>query len=106
MPELNLGTKFECFSCGTRFYDLGKAEAICPKCGANQKDSDRAESASASAAARKRRKVEPKPVEIDDEPIEEIAADEEIAVGEVELEDLGGGEAAEEEEEEDVDDEA
>ena len=105
MPELNLGNKFECFSCSTRFYDLGKSEAICPKCGANQKDSDRAEHASTTTAARKRRKAEPpKPVEIDDEPIEEIAADEEIAVGEVELEDLGG-DAVVEEEEEDVDDE-
>lgn len=104
MPELNLGNKFECYSCGTRFYDLGKSEAICPKCGANQKDSDRAESASTSTAARKRRKAEPpKPVEIDDEPLEEIAGDDEIAVPEVELDDLGG--AAEEEEEEDDADE-
>ena len=104
MPELNLGNKFECFSCGTRFYDLGKSEAICPKCGANQKDSDRAQSVSTTQAARKRRKAEPpKPVEIDDEPIEDIAAaDEEIAVGEVELEDLGDAE----EEEEEEDDEA
>jgi Protein of unknown function (FYDLN_acid) len=43
MPEIKLGTKFGCFSCGTKFYDLGKREAICPKCCANQKDSVRAE---------------------------------------------------------------
>lgn len=36
MPDL--GKKFECFNCKTKFYDLGKPEAICPKCGANQKD--------------------------------------------------------------------
>ncbi len=36
MPDL--GKKYECFSCGTKFYNLGKPEAICPKCGANQKD--------------------------------------------------------------------
>lgn len=36
MPDL--GKKFECYSCGTKFYNLGKPEAICPKCGANQKD--------------------------------------------------------------------
>ena len=34
MPDL--GTKHECSSCGTRFYDLGKDEPICPKCGLNQ----------------------------------------------------------------------
>ncbi|MDQ2871423.1 MAG: FYDLN acid domain-containing protein [Acidobacteriota bacterium] len=36
MPDL--GKKFECFNCRTKFYNLGKPEAICPKCGANQKD--------------------------------------------------------------------
>ena len=38
MPELKLGTKYDCYNCGTKFYDLGKPEPICPKCGANQKD--------------------------------------------------------------------
>jgi len=36
MPDL--GKKYECFNCGTKFYNLGKPEAICPKCGANQKN--------------------------------------------------------------------
>ena len=36
MPDL--GKKYECFNCRTKFYSLGKPEAICPKCGANQKD--------------------------------------------------------------------
>ena len=31
MPEL--GTKFECAECGTKFYDLGSPGAVCPKCG-------------------------------------------------------------------------
>jgi uncharacterized protein (TIGR02300 family) len=31
MPEL--GIKFECGECGTKFYDLGKPAAVCPKCG-------------------------------------------------------------------------
>jgi uncharacterized protein (TIGR02300 family) len=31
MPEL--GTKFECAECGTKFYDLGNPAAVCPKCG-------------------------------------------------------------------------
>jgi hypothetical protein len=36
MPDL--GKKFECYNCGTKFYNLGRPEAICPKCGANQKN--------------------------------------------------------------------
>ena len=35
MPEL--GKKYECAECGTKFYDLGKPEPICPKCGTNQR---------------------------------------------------------------------
>ena len=33
----NLGKKFTCFQCSAKFYDFGKSEALCPKCGANQK---------------------------------------------------------------------
>ena len=28
-----LGTKYECAECGTKFYDLGNPAAVCPKCG-------------------------------------------------------------------------
>ncbi len=31
-----LGNKWECFSCGAKFYDLNKPEPLCPKCEANQ----------------------------------------------------------------------
>ncbi|MEE2663689.1 MAG: FYDLN acid domain-containing protein, partial [Myxococcota bacterium] len=36
-----LGTKWECFACGAKFYDLRKEEAICPKCETNQADRPR-----------------------------------------------------------------
>jgi len=29
---VNLGTKRSCTGCGTKFYDLGKSEIVCPKC--------------------------------------------------------------------------
>jgi hypothetical protein len=35
-----LGTKHECPSCGTKYYDLGKAQAPCPKCGATGEDGE------------------------------------------------------------------
>jgi hypothetical protein len=40
MPEL--GRKYTCYSCHTKFYDLGKPEPLCPKCGADQRDADEA----------------------------------------------------------------
>lgn len=40
MSKTKLGTKYECYSCSTKFYDLGKAQAICPNCGADQQNPD------------------------------------------------------------------
>ena len=99
MPELKLGSKHECFSCGTKFYDLGKSEVVCPKCGANQKDAVTADSAAASQSSRRRRKADlSKSLEVeDDEPID-IADDEMVGP---ELDD----ESSDDEEEEDVDEE-
>lgn len=34
----NLGKKWNCFGCGAKFYDFGKPDPLCPKCGANQKE--------------------------------------------------------------------
>jgi predicted nucleic acid-binding Zn-ribbon protein len=39
MPAKDLGTKHLCFKCGTKFYDLRKPEPLCPKCGADQRQS-------------------------------------------------------------------
>jgi uncharacterized protein (TIGR02300 family) len=35
----DLGTKHACYSCGTKFYDLHRPDPICPKCGADQRES-------------------------------------------------------------------
>ena len=60
MPDL--GKKYTCYSCHTKFYDLGKAEPICPKCGSDQRD---AEEAPVATSHRGRRTVE-EPVEESD----------------------------------------
>ena len=39
MPAKDLGNKHVCYKCGTRFYDLRKPEPLCPKCGADQRQS-------------------------------------------------------------------
>lgn len=72
MAELKLGTKFECFRCGTKFYDLGKSDPRCPKCGADQREATGADQAATTQAARRKRKAEVvrAPIVDDDEPVE------------------------------------
>ena len=56
MPAKDLGTKHVCFKCGTRFYDLKKPEPICPKCGADQRQSP-----AVKAPSEKRQRAAAKP---------------------------------------------
>ena len=99
MPEIKLGTKHECYNCGTKFYDLGKPEAICPKCGADQKNAKEAESPAVAKASRSRRKAEVvKPVEVEEDEAIEALPDDELDAPEIEGTDV-------EEEEDDFDDE-
>ncbi len=39
MPAKDLGTKYTCFKCSTKFYDMKKPDPLCPKCGADQRES-------------------------------------------------------------------
>jgi predicted nucleic acid-binding Zn-ribbon protein len=95
MPEL--GKKYECAECGTKFYDLGKPEPICPRCGTNQRGlQEREKPAAPAPRARPAPVVAPPPVE---EPDEDIADDDDEILEVVPGED-------DEEEEEDDDDEA
>jgi uncharacterized protein (TIGR02300 family) len=46
------GKKFTCWKCATKFYDLNKPGAKCPKCGANpDEDPNRGMPAAPAAAA-------------------------------------------------------
>ena len=69
MPDL--GKKYECFNCGTKFYNLGKPEALCPKCGANQKNAKN-EDAPAPAPRPPRRPAILEPPPNPDEPAAEF----------------------------------
>jgi hypothetical protein len=95
MPDL--GKKYTCYSCHTKFYDLGKPVPLCPKCGADQRD---AEDTPAVTPARSRRVVVEEPVEETD-----FAADDPAPAGpageaDEEEETFGPAEREEEEEEE------
>lgn len=63
MPEL--GDKHTCADCETKYYDLGRADATCPKCGsANRVMDDEIATVPARAP---RTKSQPKPKAPDDD---------------------------------------
>jgi uncharacterized protein (TIGR02300 family) len=59
----DLGTKYICYKCGTKFYDLKKPVPACPKCGADQREAPVAKPQTArqqrAAAAAKEAAEEP-----------------------------------------------
>ena len=75
MPAKDLGTKHVCFKCGTKFYDLKKPAPICPKCGADQRESPALKAPPERRRAPARAAVEPEPVEVDE--LEDAKVDEE-----------------------------
>ncbi|MEW6775701.1 MAG: FYDLN acid domain-containing protein [Bdellovibrionota bacterium] len=97
MPAVDYGKKHICYSCATKFYDLKKAKAICPKCGADQANAPAQPDMKAVKKAPVL-KVTPKPAA--KKPVEEVEAG---APDDMEEEDedfdLVGGEEEEEEEE-------
>jgi len=36
----DLGTRYKCYKCGTKFYDMGKPQPFCPSCGEDQNNED------------------------------------------------------------------
>ena len=57
-----LGNKHECLGCGAKFYDLGKTELICPKCGENQKElAENQDSTAGKKTSRKKKSAKAKP---------------------------------------------
>ncbi len=72
----DLGTKYNCFKCGTKFYDLKKPVPTCPKCGADQRDMPVVKPLSA-AKQRAAAAAAPKEAEEVDVPIPEEGAEDE-----------------------------
>jgi hypothetical protein len=92
-----LGRKHECAECGAKYYDLGKADPACPKCGAKAGAQKESERRSAPVESRVRYVAPAPAVEIDEEVSGEDIADDDEEILTVEGE--------EEEEEEDDEDE-
>lgn len=94
MTEIKLGDKYECFSCGVKFYDLGKGASVCPKCGADQQEAEASDKPLMSQSVKRRRKAELVPDVVDPEdagdgaarPLAEDLDDEDLELDEDEIE--------------------
>jgi uncharacterized protein (TIGR02300 family) len=82
MAKPELGLKRSCVACGTRFYDLARAPAVCPKCGTEQ-----------PAEQPRLRRAAPAP--IPDEKLKKRTAAAQVEGEELEVEDVEGDEAIE-----------
>jgi uncharacterized protein (TIGR02300 family) len=71
MAGKELGTKHTCFKCGTKFYDFKKPEPLCPKCGADQRQSP----AVKAPPAERRQKAIARPAPEEVEPVADEEAD-------------------------------
>ncbi len=86
MAKPELGLKRSCVACGTRFYDLARSPAVCPKCGTEQ-----------PAEQPRLRRAAPAP--IPDEKLKKRATSPEAETDDIEVEDVEGDEAIEDAEE-------
>ncbi len=74
MPAKDLGVKHTCWKCETKFYDLKKADPVCPKCGSDP----RAAPVQKGPPPAERRRAKEAPVEEVAETIEEADLEEEL----------------------------
>ena len=90
MAKPELGSKRVCVSCQTRFYDLARVPALCPKCGTEQPlEQPRPRRVSGNVAEEKRvKKPVPEPgiEEVEVEGVEEVE-DEDVLEAADDLED-------------------
>ena len=96
MAAKDLGSKFVCFKCSTKFYDMKKPDPVCPKCGSDQRESP---ANKPSEGRRGRLASVPKVIE-PIEPEEPVAAESEEEEDLDAFEEEGDTEAAAETEEE------
>ena len=75
MDKKKLGTKYTCFKCSCKFYDLRRPRPICPKCGADQNEAPKRQphevarySPAAPPRSRMRKRIEEQFIE--DEPLD------------------------------------
>ncbi|WP_135466750.1 TIGR02300 family protein [Crenalkalicoccus roseus] len=108
MAKPELGLKRVCVACNTKFYDLMRAPAICPKCGTEQPAEQprlRRPSGGAQAEDKVKKRLLAPDIEGEEVELEDVEADETIEDAE-ELEDEAEGLGEEIEVEADRDEES
>ena len=83
----DLGKRYKCYKCGTKFYDLSKPQPVCPACGEDQNNEE-----TKKMLKRKRRRALSK-VKSDMRPLPEendgdTAAEEEVEEYVLDMEDI------------------
>lgn len=76
-----LGTKWGCYQCGSRFYDLNKPEPLCPKCGADQRQRPKVVAQPTPAPPPPKKQPRPMAPLLDDEDDGTVRYDEEFDLG-------------------------
>ena len=91
--KAQLGNRYACYECGTKFYDLNRPTALCPECNADQVDAPARDIKALLSSGRRRVKAAPveeeeTPTKSDlDEYDEDLDADDgDDELGELELE--------------------
>lgn len=77
MPAKDLGVKHVCWKCGTKFYDLKKADPVCPKCGSDPRQAPQTKAPPAQERRRAASREKERTEEIA-ETVEEADLDEEL----------------------------
>lgn len=78
MAKPELGTKRVCVSCSTKFFDLLKQPAVCPKCGTEQPAEQPRLKRTGGNVAEEKRRPKPAPVPgLEDADVEVEVAEEE-----------------------------
>ncbi len=96
MVKPELGTKRTCVACSTRFYDLSKSPAVCPKCGTEQPVEQPRQRRPAGNVVEDRRPKKPVPppspeeAEVEVEGVEEVE-EEDVLEDTADLEDDADG---------------
>lgn len=76
-----LGTKWLCYNCASRFYDLHKPEPLCPKCGADQRQRPKVSLTATPTPPPPKKQPRPMAPLLDDEDDGTVRYDEEFDLG-------------------------
>jgi len=87
MAAKDLGTKYTCFKCGTKFYDMRKPTPVCPKCGADQRDSPALKAPPPAERRQRAAKPAPAPAPAPAAEVEEVETEGAEAEDEAEVDD-------------------